>query len=99
MMTAKKKAKIEPKPCQHCKKRRRFRRRNLCWKCYSVEAIRDKYDKYERRPVDFYGDSKDPRPAPTLPGDPRHEAVLQERAMNGEAMRSPYDRARLANLN
>lgn len=84
------------KLCRHCQKHKVNRPRGLCWSCYYLPGIRDRFpseSKYGQRPIDdFCGRAKLP-PAPTgaLPGSPEKIAILSQRAQARQSLWHPLD--------
>jgi hypothetical protein len=84
------------KPCNHCRKAPINRPRGLCWKCYYLPGIREKYggtSPYARRGVG----NGNPRllnpttPTEALPGTAEKFKVLRQRAAHGEGLWHPLD--------
>lgn len=83
--------------CRHCGARKVARPRGLCWPCYYLPAVRDRYpastSKFNNR---GWGQGMWTRPLPAepttaKPGTPEKFAVLMERAMAEVQLWHPDD--------
>ena len=88
---------IEVKPCQHCGHAKAGRPRGLCWTCFYLPGVRERYavsdSPYARRGL-ANGNRNAPLPeSPTdaLPGSEAKIAILAERARRREALFHPQD--------
>lgn len=88
--------------CRHCQRKQISRPRGLCWTCFYDPAIREQFPVLTkfRRDIsgaiarDFNGPGRPPSPTSALPGTPEKEAVLTQRAQNGETLFHPEDAIR-----
>jgi len=82
--------------CRHCHRVEANRPRGLCWSCYYTPGLRELYpstSKFGQRGLDdFYGEAAlPPLPTRAAPGSPEKVAVLEQRAMNRQALWHPDD--------
>jgi hypothetical protein len=81
--------------CRHCGCRVVTRPRGLCWTCYYLPGVRDRYETigiYARRGVaNGYRHGTMPEPTTALPGTAEKVAVLEQRAAVGQALWHPSD--------
>lgn len=85
-----------PTVCRHCNQRPVQRPRGLCWPCFYLPGVREKYQPistHGRRGVrNFDGPAPlPPWPTPALPGTAEKVAVLEQRAERGEELFHPGD--------
>jgi len=85
--------------CQHCGRNKQNRPRGLCWTCYYIPGVRERYPFVEHRGSrrgalggDFNGRGPMPlEPTAAAPGTPEKMAVLRMRAAKGEQLFHPKD--------
>lgn len=82
--------------CRHCQRVRSSRPRGLCWACYYTPGVRELYpstSKFARRGIGNFIGSPDrlPRPTDAPPGSADKVAVLEQRALMGQALWHPHD--------
>lgn len=89
-------SRFKGKVCVHCAGAPVSRPRGLCWHCYHVPGVKERYpvasSVYGRRGVGlFVGRGKTPRPTTAAPGTKEKLAVLAARAAAGEELFHPND--------
>ena len=81
--------------CVHCGTRKVCRPRGLCWRCFYKPGVRYQYGSSTaptvRRGSGLTPPKKMPTPTTARPGTPEKEAVLTERAANGQHLWHPLD--------
>ncbi len=87
--------------CRHCGQRNSNRPRGLCWTCYYLPGVRERYTvlgKFARRGVpDFNGRViSATEPTRAKPGSPEKVAVLEQRARLRQSLWHPLDFPRSA---
>jgi hypothetical protein len=80
--------------CENCHIRPANRRRNLCWTCYSLPGIRERFPPVVKIGGDFYGDPPSPLPTPGLPGSAEKIAAMTDREARHESLFSARDGSR-----
>lgn len=84
--------------CQHCKLKWQIKPRGLCYSCYIIPSIKDRYSTKDSRAnnrghgLSIQGIRPMPStPTVAFPGSPRKIAVLEDRASRGEQLWHPDD--------
>lgn len=86
--------------CRHCRKRVATRPRQLCFPCYYIPGLRERYpvtSKFGRRGIGNGSHGIKPASDPTNspPGSDEKIAVLEARALRREHLWHPHDRTSL----
>lgn len=82
------------KLCRACCRRVANRARGLCWHCYYLPGLRDRFAPVSpngRRGAGFVRQQGTPEPTDALPGTPEKVEILAERAAKGYDLWHPLD--------
>lgn len=87
---------MTPPTCRHCGRRRVSRPRGLCWRCYHIPGMRERYastSKYAVRGLGngFLAPPLDAATCSHLPGSPGRLETYSRRALAGLAVLHPDD--------